>query len=111
MKSAMFSILIPTLVQIAFNDLLNRRRRKFGGMGIDEARAAAPSEDLTELFRTAAIQSCFRKGNAASKFLKMAEVILIHCCGHFHSPYLVFLPNQRLWDKPVCSSLLHELAD
>ena len=45
---------IPTLVRIAFNDgnvhLLNRRRRKFGGMGIDEARAAAPSEDPTELF-------------------------------------------------------------
>ena len=25
--------------------------------------------------------------------------------------HLVFLPNQRPWDKPVCSLLLHELAD
>jgi hypothetical protein len=29
----------------------------------------------------------------------------------FILPYLVCLLDQRLWEKPVCSLLLHELAD
>lgn len=70
---------IPTLVQIAFNDgyvqLLNRRRRKFGGLGIVEARAAAPSEDLTELFeRRRAIPSARA---TAARFISLRESALI----------------------------------